>query len=321
MSNHTTVGIDIAKDKFDAAILADSEGKQATKQFRRTIDGFAKLQDWLRQRGLQEAHVGMEATSCYWQDLAVSLHEQGWAVSVINPAQIKAYAKARGLRNKSDRVDAKVIAEFLQAQKPALWSPPSPERLRLQHLVRRQRQLREFQGQENNRLQQTSDPTIAQSIRSSLTWVESQLNELQREIRKHVKSHPKLARDCKLLQSIQGIGETTAQIILAELPEDIRDPRQAAAFAGLTPQRRDSGHSSLPSRLSKIGSKFLRQALYMPAIVAARHNPVLHKIAENLKANSKPKKAITAAIMHRLIRIAVGVLKSQKPFDPSYFGA
>ena len=321
MVKKTAVGIDIAKDKFDVVILSSSKGKKASQKFRNTPNGFHKLLEWLRQHELQDSHVGMEATSCYWQNLATFLHEQGLQVSVINPAQIKAYAKARGLRNKSDHVDADLIARFVEAQKPGLWTPPSQERIHLQQLLRRRQQLRDMLGQEHNRLKQTSEPAIARSIRTIVSNLQSQLKELQSEIRKHVKAHPKLEHNAQLLQTIKGIGETTALIILAELPDDLRDPRQAAAFAGLTPQRRDSGNMSLPTRLSKVGSTFLRRALYMPALVAARYNPVFRKIAENLRANSKPQKAITAALMHRLLRVAVGVLKSQKPFDPSYFPA
>jgi transposase len=243
---------------------------------------------------------------------------------VVNPACIKAFAQSELRRAKTDRVDAKVIARFCQAMKPVPWEPPAPEISQLQGLVRRLESVQHMLQQERNRLQV---PGLAGSVRNSLERTVEALQEeivrLQAEICKHIDDHPQLKQQQELLRSIPGIGERTAQRLLSEMSAlPFRRARQVAAYAGLVPSPRESGTSVRGrSRLSKRGNAHLRQALYWPAIVAMRHNPILRDFAGRLLAAGKPKLVVIAAVMRKLLHLAFGVLKHQQPFNPNWIAA
>lgn len=311
------LGIDIAKHKFDAALL--TQGKFKTKVFANDKAGIGACLKWLATRAASPVHACLEATGAYGEALACALYDAGHTVSVINPALAKAYAQSLGLRQKTDAVDAKVLAQFAQAQQPAAWTPAPAEVRALQALLRRLDALIEMHTQEHNR-QGVAEPTVAASIAEHLDYLKLQIDALKAQIESHIDQHPGLKQQQVLLESIPGIGAATSAWLLGELNlMRFHSARQAAAFAGLTPRMRDSGSSVRgKARLSKQGNSLLRKLLYFPAISAMTHNPLVRALCVRLKAKGKHTMAIIAAAMRKLIHIAFGVLKSGKPFDPSF---
>jgi transposase len=315
------LGLDVSKAKFNACLVRES-GKLRHSSFANSPAGFALLSAWLQKLGAGTAHACMEATGTYYEALATYLREEGHTISVINPAAVKAYAQSRLSRTKNDRVDATLIAGFCAERRPPAWQPPAPELRELQALVRRLDSLVEMRTMEENRL--ASGVTVAAvraSLEESLAHLTQQIEKTEALIRSSIDRHPRLQRQRELLDSIPGIGETTAAALLAEVPDikQYKSARQVAAFAGLVPRERQSG-SSVRGRvkLSKIGNSRLRKALYFPAITALRCSPFFQQWAEGLRRRGKSKMAVIGAAMRKLVHLAYGVLKTGKPFDPEW---
>jgi transposase len=314
-----SVGIDVAKAKFDAALLW--EGKLAQRTFSMDPAGFAALLSWIREHGVEHSHACLEATGEYGAALALFLYESGYLVSIVNPARIAAYATSRLARTKTDKTDAALIARFCAQEQPPIWTPPSAEVQELQALVRRVEMLQEMVQQEENRRQSGGGSrAVRASIEATLTFLRAELAKTQRLVQEQVQRSAELRSQQQLLCSIPGVGAWTAARVLAEIDE-IRTAltaRQLAAYAGLTPRERTSGSSVRhPPRLAKTGNSRLRRALYFPAMVAMRHNPAVHALAERLRARGKRPMVIVGAAMRKLLHLIYGVLKSGKPFDPA----
>lgn len=311
-----TVGVDIAKKKFDVALLIESNYKH--KVFSNDEAGFEAFIVWLLTFNLlTQPLICMEATGAYSQSLANFLVTQGYSVSVVNPAKIKAHAKSELSRAKTDKADAKLIARYALSMQPRLWTPPPPEIRCLQALTRRIEHLLEIQQMERNRLD-TTDESITMSINNLLKAVDDEIKTIRQAIADLINNNPDLDKRRKLLESIPGIGSATIAHLLIALSshQGFTSAKQVVAFAGLAPYLRESGPWSGKTRIAKSGDPVLRKALYMPALCAWKHNPVIHDFCERLKANGKNGKAIACAAMRKLIHIAFGVLKSGKPFDP-----
>jgi transposase len=312
------LGIDIAKAKFDVALLL-ANGKYKTKVFANNSKGFTSLHQWLADQQALQVHACMEATGTYGDALALFLADAGHVVSVINPAQIKAFAQTELTRNKTDAVDARLIARFGALHQPPAWVPPPRSVRDLQALVRRLDALNDLHGQEANRLD-VCEPAVRGSIETVLQTIETQIRDIKKKINDHIDQNPDLRGKRELLESIPGIAEATSAQLLVYLAQEGRfhKAKELGAFAGLTPRRVESGSSvNKKSRLSKMGEARLRKALYMPAVVAMRHNPIMAAFAQRLLARGKPKMVIIAAIMRKLIHMAFGILKSGRPFDPN----
>lgn len=317
--NLPCLGIDIAKVKFNVCLL-NLSGKLKHKVFSNTAAGFEQLSAWLVRQDSPRVHACLEATGTYGEALSLYLHQHGHTVSVMNPAAIKAFAASRLSRTKTDRVDAELIARFCLAHQPPPWTPPAPEVRELQALVRRLESLIEMRVAEENRL--SSGVTVAAvrtSVEEMILHLKEQIARTEKLIRKHIDQHPGLQQQSKLLNSIPGIANTTAAVLLAEVPDikQYRSARQVAAFAGLVPRERQSGSSVKGRvRLSKIGNARLRKALYFPAITALRCSAFFQHWAQGLRERGKSKMSVIGAVMRKLIHIAYGVLKSGRPFDP-----
>jgi transposase len=314
-----TLGIDIAKATFQAALLHN--GKLHHHRFDNSEPGFAQLQVWLVNHRAKRLHACMEATASYGDDLALFLYATGHTVSVVNPARIKGFAQSQMQRNKTDQLDAALIARFCQQQQPEAWSPPPVEIQQLQALMRRLEALQEMRQQEINRLDQAGKQAlIRESLEKIITTLDAEMARLRQLINDHIDQHPHLRRDRDLLLSIPGIGETTAAWLLSEVQVPAyKSARQVAAHAGLTPRHHESGtrvHG--PTRLSKTGNRRLRRALYMPAVVAKRYNRIIREFCERLQQRGKRPMEIIGAAMRKLLHIVYGVLKSGKAFDPSF---
>jgi transposase len=315
------LGLDVAKLKFNACLINRSS-KLRHKVFSNTALGFEQLSEWLSKQGVSKVHACLEATGTYSEALALSLHEAGQRVSVVNPAAIKAFAQSRLSRTKTDKVDAELIARFCQAQEPPAWRPPAPEVRELQALVRRLEALIELRVAEENRLSSgITVEAVRESVQALLDHLNAQVRHCEELIRAHINSHPTLKRQTELLDSIPGIAETTAARLLAELTDftQYASARQVAAYAGLVPRERQSGSSLRGrARLSKIGNARLRHALYFPAITALRCSPFFKAWAVGLRERGKCKMTIICAVMRKLIHLAYGVLKHGQPFDPKW---
>jgi transposase len=313
------VGIDVAKAKLDVALKLPSN-KWRTKVVANTAAGCEELRAWLAKQGVTCAHVCMEATGIYWERVAEDLADHGFAVSVMNPAQIKAFAGAQGVRTKTDEVDSKVIADFCASQAPALWQAPSKSVRRLRALVGRRDALVELRTQELNRLEVATTEEVRQSIEKVLAHLNEQIAAIERQIAKDVDDDPTLKQQSKLLASIPGVGDKTIAMFLSHYGGQLRfdKTRQAVAFAGLDIQQHESGSSVRGKpRLSKMGHNGLRRGLYMPAVVAMTKTAWGKAFASRLLAAGKPKKLILGALMRKLVAIAYGVLKSGTPFNPA----
>lgn len=314
------LGVDVSKGKFDVALLRQDDYLLAT--FDNDSVGFVKLRKWLKKRKVDNLHACLEATGRYGDELALFLHEVGYQVSVVNPARIQAYAASQLKRNKTDQEDAKVIAHFCATQAPESWTPPSPAQQELQAMVRHLEALQTMRQQESNRLQAgVPSAAVRETLEAHIAFLDEQIDQLTQRIRDHIDQHPGLKQQKDLLTSIPGIADVTAAKLLAEIPplKRFEGAPQLAAYAGLTPSQHQSGSSVFRrGRLAKTGNAHLRRALYMPALVALRWNPVIQVFAERLRERGKPKMVIVGAVMRKLLHIVYGVLKSGMPFDPSY---
>jgi transposase len=317
------VGIDVAKAKLDVA-LKQPKGKWKTKVVDNTPAGFEQLRAWLAKHAISCAHVCMEATGIYWERVAEDLVDHGFAVSVVNPAQIKAFGGAKGVRTKTDAVDARLIAEFCEGQNPPVWQAPSKSIRRLRALVGRRDALIDLRTQEKCRLEVATTEEVRRSIEQVLAHLDQQIAEIERQIKNDIDSDPTLRDQRELLKTIPGIGDATAALFLSHYGGELRfeKTRQAVAFAGLDTAKHESGTSVRgKSRMSKMGHSAIRKAVYMPAITAMSRTPWGQAFSRRLLAAGKPKKLILGALMRKIVAIAYGVLKSGMPFNPALHAA
>lgn len=317
------LGIDVSKDKLDVALL-DGQ-KLRHRQVSNDPTGYARLVAWIRSVSSEQVHVCLEATGQYGDGIAAYLFQRGYAVSVVNPARIKAYAESKLRRFKNDKGDAELIAVYCQKECPTLWSPPDDSLRELQYLVRHLEDLKSMRQQERNRLQSgVTSLRVKADLATHIAFLDEQIERLGKDINRHIDDHPELKRQKQLLRSIPGIGDLTAAVLLGEI-RDIRSfqgARQLAAYAGLVPEQRDSGTSvHRKPRLAKRGNAHLRKALYMPAIVARKHNPLMKDLSDRMLATGHCAMAIIGAIMRKLLHLVYGVIKTGKMFDPNHIQA
>jgi transposase len=316
------LGLDVAKLTVQAQLRWPT-GRKLRFSFANTTAGFKQLAQILAQHGCTLVHAGLEATGRYSHLLALWLYEQGHQVSLLNPRRVKDYARSSGLRNQTDILDAALIANFVRAHQEellvSLWRPLSSELQQLQDLVRRRHQLDGLLLGERNRLEGAA-ALVRTHIERLIEFLKAEKASLEKAIAAHIRSHPRLQRNHELLCTIKGVGSLTAAVLLAEMagPEQVKRARQAAARAGLSPRRKQSGTSVDRNQgIGHEGNRYLRKALYMPALVAIKHNPALRYFAAKLRAAGKHEMAIICAVMRKLIHISFGILKHQQPFNPS----
>lgn len=315
------LGIDIAKDKFDVCLrAAAADGPRHAHTFPNHAKGFKALNAWLAKLSSGPLHACLEATSRYGDALALHLHQHGHTVSVVNPRRTRHYADSRLVRTQNDTIDAALIADFCASQNPRSWEPVSAGKRQLQNLVRTRGFFLNQKQQCGNRLE-TADALSAKHLRQQVRQLDATLGKLEAQIKDLLPTQPDLARQVELADSISGVGWLTAAVAVAELPpiERLEHAGQAVALAGLDPRKKTSGTSVYTApRLSKMGSRLLRQTLYMAALTALRYNPIIRALGERLQAKGKGGKRTVAAAMRKLVRLIYGVLKQGKPFDPNW---
>jgi len=318
------VGIDVGKETLVIVLLRGTEVLRATMD--NHPEGHTKLLTWLakhhRRLAAEQVHACLEATGNYGDEGALRLHQAGYRVSVVNPARIKAFADSRLSRNKTDEADAWLIAEFCRTQTPPAWSPPAAEVLTLRRLARHLDDLKTMHQQEANRLAAPQpDLAIRQRLEAHIAFLDAQIAAVWQDIHDHIDQHPDLKRQRDLLDSIPGIGDISACLLLAELPDIAVFERaeQLAAYAGVTPKQHTSGKSVRgPTRMARQGNPTLRCRLYFPAVSAKTHNPLIRPLAQRMKDQGHCPLSIIVAAMRKLLHQIFGILKSGKPFDPDF---
>jgi len=315
------IGIDVSKDTLDACFLRPN-GKTIGKQFLNNSAGCQKMLNWVNTLSAPLRHFCMEATGAYSHTAASFLVEKGERVSVANPARIKYFGMGEGILNKTDKVDARVIALYAKQKSPQPWRMSQPEVLHLLALMRRVQAIETHLGQERNRLGEPDlDPAVACSIDTIIQALQQEITRLQIQVREHIDQHPNLREDKKLLTSIKGVGEKLANWILAELPDpkEFESAKSAGAFAGLSPMEYSSGSTiKKRTRISKAGNSNLHRALYMPAMAALRFNTICAVRYQRLIARGKCRMVALGAAMRKLLMLAYGVLKTRIPFDAEF---
>lgn len=320
------VGVDVSKKKLDGALLTDPERvKVRTKVVQNTPSGFEQLVAFACRHGNCEPgdlHFVMEATGVYHEAAALAFHRAGATVSVVNPAQVRDFAKGLSVRTKTDAKDSVVLARHGHLAKPRVWTPPPEAVLALKSLIRRIEAIEADLRREENRLEKAqvgqAPAPVRDSLEKSLAFLQQQKAELERLIDDHIDRHPELKEDQALLRSIPAIGPKVARRMMTLLrSRTFNSAAQVAAFTGLVPVHNQSGDSvRQPSHLSKIGDSGLRRLLYMAAVVAIRHNPDVQSLYRRLRASGKSKMCALGAAMRKLVHICYGVLKHQRPYQP-----
>jgi len=313
------LGLDIAKARFEACLIA--AGGQHHASFPNTESGFEQLAAWLARHrpaaAIELLHACMEATGNWGLDLAAFLYAAGVQVSIINPRQIKAFGDSELSRNKTDKLDAALIARFCRSHTPPAWTPPAAEMRELREMVRRCAALKANRTQEINRQKAgLVSGVVAASIERLLTCLNEEIRSITAAIRALIARDAALQTDFDLLRSIPCIGEVAATVILAEVPNIAEfTPKALAAFAGLSPQEHSSGSRRHAGGISRIGNPLLRSVLYLCALSARRHNPRLTDFVQRLTAAGKPHKVVLVAVARKLLVLAHAVIRTQKPFE------
>jgi transposase len=302
------VGIDVSKDRLDVHVAPSGEAFAVARDGKGVEALVARLST------LGASLVAVEATGGFEVLVAAGLGAAGLPVVVVNPAQVRAYARAAGTRAKTDPIDARVIARFLAATRPEPRPLPDAETRRLADLVARRRQIVEMIGAERQREKRASART-RKSIARLTRALEKELATLDRDIDDSVRGSPLWRETEDLLKTVPGIGDVTARTLLAELPELGRlDRRQIAALAGLAPWTRQSGQWRGRSFIGG-GRTPVRAALFVAAMVAARHNPTLRAFYRRLLDHGKPKKLALIAVARKLLTILNAIVRDRKPWQ------
>lgn len=321
----TYVGIDIAAKTLAVVLHAPARPPTAARTLDNGPVGWQALADWLVAEGAAPAatRLVLEATGAYWPGVAATLTAAGWAVSVVGPGSVRAYAHARLRRAKTDAVDAAPLAAYGRALEPPVWVPPPAEVQALQLLVRQRDDLVAMQTQARNRQhaldQLPAVPAAASGALAALAaLLREQIAALDAAIRAQAASTARLAGEVARLTSIAGVGLLTAVVVLTETAplRGQASPKQVVAHAGLDPAPRRSGTSVRGAdHISKTGNARLRRALYMAAVSAARFNPVLKASYDRLLARGKRKKLALVAVARKLLALMVTLLTHQRTFD------
>lgn len=302
-------GIDISKDSLDVHVIPDGLSFSVSRNDKGLEDLVARLKPMAPQL------VAMEATGGFETMVAAALNANGLPGVVVNPAQVRHFAQALGKRAKTDPIDAAVIAAFAEAVRPTVKALPDAETAALSELMARRRQLTEMLKAECAREARAASKRARQSIRRVIATLRAELESLETDIDKTIRASPVWQVRVELLQSVPGVGATTARTLLAELPETgSLTRREIAALAGLAPWTRQSGQWRGRSMIGG-GRTTVRTALFMAALVASRHNPVLKAFRDRLVNAGKPKIVAIIAVARKLLTILNAIVRDNKPWQ------
>ena len=305
------MGIDVAKQVFDLHSLKTGQDRRmenSTEGIRQCVALCNTLRPEL---------IVMGATGGYELTLAATLQAEGFAVSVVNPRRIRDFARAAGQIAKTDKLDARIIAQFAATMDPMPTERINENTQKLKALVARRSQLVGLHTAESNRLEHADSKAIQRSIAAVLKVIEAQLKTIDRQIKEHIQNTPELRQRSEILDSAPGVGPTTAHMLVTELPELGRlNRRQIAALVGVAPMARDSG-TFRGKRMTGGGRKEIRSRLFMPTLAAVRHNPILRAYYTRLIRRGKCKMVALVAVMRKLICILNTMIKNNQLWNPN----
>lgn len=311
ISERTWAGIDVSKHHWDVAVA----GSKQVRRFQADAAGGQQLAEFLRQAGV--THVCLEATGNYERPLVDVLRQHQMPLSIVNPRQVRDFARAEGQLAKTDRLDARVIARFATLLEPALSEKTSENQDKLESLRARRRQVGDTLVQEKNRLGTQYDVDARRSIQDAIEFYEEQLEQLDEQIRQLVESDAEFQWRFEVMVSAPAIGNQTAVALLADIPElGSLSRRQAAKLAGLAPINRDSGMYR-GKRMIGGGRARVRKALYLATVCATRYNPVIKAFYERLLRRGKAKMTAIAACMRKLLLILNAMLREKTHWNPT----
>jgi transposase len=311
MEHSRVIGIDVSKNHLDVHVRPSGDA------FRVSHDepGLASLIE--RLHPLQPTIVVLEATGGYEVTVAATLAAAGIPVAVVNPRQIRDFARATGQLAKTDTLDARLIAIFAEAVRPGARPVPDQQADALGELVARRRQLVDMLGAEHNRRRLLRDRRLQRHVDTHIAWLEDALRRLDQDLNSVIRATPLWREVDDLLRSVPGIGPVTACTLIADLPELGRlDRRRIAALAGLAPVARDSG-AFRGRRMIMGGRAHIRRVLYMATLTAIKHNPTIRVFHQRLVAAGRPGKVALTAAMRKLLTILNAMLRDHRPWQPA----
>jgi transposase len=307
----TFVGLDVAKDRLDVHVRPTGASVAVAYDEAGLRELLARL------RALRPTLIVLEATGGYEVAVAAALAHAGLPVAVVNPRQIRDFARATGQLAKTDALDAQVIARFAETVQPAARPLATEEAQALGELVARRRQLVDMLGAEQNRRRQAHDRGLQKRITAHVSWLSRALEELEEEITRLIRASPVWREKENLLTSAPGIGDVTAHSLIAELPElGQLSRRRIAALVGIAPVNRDSGHWR-GRRMIGGGRPVVRRALFMATLVAIRYNPTIGAMYRRLTGAGRPKKVAVIAAMRKLVTILNAMLRDERSWQPA----
>jgi transposase len=303
------VGIDVAKDRLDIHVRPSGEAFAVA----RDSEGLAGLVD--RLRALQPSLIVLEATGGFETVVAAALGAAQMPLAVVNPRQIRDFARATGRLAKTDALDAQIIALFAERIRPEPRPLPDDAARGLAELVARRRQLIEMMTAERNRRRMLTSRRLLKSVDRLLAALQKELSSLEQDLDDTIRGTPAWREAEDLLTSVPGVGDKLARTLIADLPELGRlGRRQIAALVGVAPINRDSG-TMRGKRTTWAGRAKVRSVLYMAALVASRHNPILAGFYQRLLAAGKAKKSALTAVMRKLLTILNAILRDRRPWQ------
>ena len=303
------VGIDVSKDRLDVHMRPSGEAFAVARDGKGLEDLTARL------RAAGAALVVLEATGGFEVTVAAALCAAGLPLAVVNPRQIRDFARATGRLAKTDALDAEAIARFAEAVRPKPRPVPDDQARALAELVARRRQIVEMMTAERSRRERLASRRAIKSVDRVLATLRRELSDLETELGDAVRKSPAWRHAEDLLKTVPGVGDATARTLIADLPElGTLDRRKIAALVGVAPFNRDSGKMR-GKRTVWGGRANVRAALYMAALVASRHNPTLEPFYRRLIAQGKPKKVALTAVMRKLLTILNAILRDRTPWQ------
>ena len=304
------IGIDVSKQFFDVHSVPTDH----TERFSNDEAGIRLCLKRCQQE--QPELIVMEATGGYESLLAGTLQAEGLSVAVVNPRRIRDFARASGQMAKTDALDAKIIACYGAILEPAPTEQISDNARKLKALVSRRHQLVQMHTAESNRTEHAMDKEIKSSLDAVVRTIEKQIEKIDKQIKDHIDQQPELKQRAESLKSVPGIGDTTAHMLVTELPElGCYNRRQIAALVGVAPMNRDSGMFR-GKRMTGGGRRHVRARLFMPTLVAVKYNPVLRRYYRNLvEQQGKCKMVALTAAMRKLLCIMNTMLKNNQKWN------
>jgi transposase len=307
------IGIDVSKQWLDTVVIPSGE----TWHTENNEQAIGELIKSLESMGYSIERIVVEATGGY-EDLAVRMSfDAGLPVARVNPGRVREFARSVGQLAKTDKLDARILAQFGKAVKPALTVLPSPEKRALDALLERREQLLNIQTAEKNRLG-TAPQSIHASLQEHLQWLKQEIKKLDREIAQFIAGHPDFKQEDEILQSVPGIGKIASSKFIADVPELGQcNRKEIAALIGTAPFSRDSGFKR-GRRSIKGGRSDVRRVLYMATLAATRCNPVIKVFYHRLRESGKENKVALVACMRKFLTILNAMIRDQRPWQPDF---